>query len=175
MRVYVNKISIIGVFDTNVLLDFALSDSLALLADVFEAAALVPRHIREVELAKGATRGFGDPCVIEGREWIEIVDLDTDEFQVAQDLELRLGPRHRGEAHAIAIAHGRNLAVFTRDGTALKWAQRMGVPGISTVGILNRIVRLQLRPYATIREVAEAMTEANRMIDIEFLRAPGAR
>jgi predicted nucleic acid-binding protein len=40
-----------------------------------------------------------------------------------------------GEAHA--IAHSRNLAVFTRDGTALKWAQRMGVPGISTVGILN--------------------------------------
>lgn len=131
-----------GVFDANVLLDFSEAGAVHVLARLFGTGAHVAEHVRTVELSKGVLKGRPDPCIVGGSCWVTIVtDIDTNEYQLTEDLVLRLGEQHRGEAQSIALCYYRRLVFVTRDGKALRAAANRGIAVTTTTGILNEAIR----------------------------------
>jgi predicted nucleic acid-binding protein len=147
-----------GAFDANVLLDFCHAGAIDVLIDAFGPRAHVAEHVRHVELGKGKRNGLPDPCVVAGTAWVTTVDdLDTDEYQLTDDLTLRLGEHHRGEAQTIAICYYRRLVFVTRDGKALRAAANRGISVPTTTGVLNELLRTGTREASEVLAIAEAM------------------
>jgi len=107
---------------------------------------------------------------VDGDIWPEIIELDSDEFQVSQAIELRLGSRHRGEADSIAAASSRGIAICTRDADARREANRIGVATLKTIDLLNHFIGGRACSFERALEVASAMVTQGRAVEIELLQ-----
>ncbi|MDP9025603.1 MAG: hypothetical protein M3N13_09555 [Candidatus Eremiobacteraeota bacterium] len=159
-----------AVFDSCVLIDYDFGGGIAVLAQHFAGRANITRYVRDQELGKGLAKGKPDPCLHDGVSWIGTLDLDSDEHQLADELTLLLGKRHRGEAEGIAVCHFRRATFCSRDADAIIQAAERGVTVISTSGILNALVRNGVLPYAAALVIIKAM--APRGIDEQLLIKP---
>jgi hypothetical protein len=147
-----------GAFDSNVLLDFLHGDAIGILAATYGAGARVVKHICDHEFSKGRLKGLADPTIFDGCVWPTIIDdLDTNEYRMADDLTLRLGVRHRGEAETIAISFYRKLPFISRDIAALKIAYNRGIVVKTTTTLLNELLTSGGASHVRIAELAQRL------------------
>lgn len=127
-------------FDTVTLANFALADSLPLLAERYRGRGAVTVEVLD-ELDYGVSRGHavlaGIHRLLDARV-LSLVTLTAKERLHFVELRRHLG---RGEASAIAVARSRHWAVATDDRAARQTCRSLAVPLTGTVGILAAICR----------------------------------
>lgn len=136
------------IFDCCCLSNFALSDSLFILKNLYSSSAFVTEFV-SAEIMRGIQRGHKDLAKIQDslkQGWLKEVVLSTkEEKSLYETLSVSLG---LGEASSIAVAKARGLFFACDDRTARREAGLLDVKLTGTLGILkkavrNRIIRLK--------------------------------
>ena len=136
------------IFDCCCLSNFALSDSLFILKNLYSSSAFVTEFV-SAEIMRGIQRGHKDLAKIQDslkEGWLKEVVLSTkEEKSLYETLSVSLG---LGEASSIAVAKARGFFFACDDRTARREAGLLDVKLTGTLGILkkavwNRIIRLK--------------------------------
>jgi predicted nucleic acid-binding protein len=126
------------VFDTVVLSNFLLSDSVFILEKRYHGRGVITWHVYD-EISTGMAEfpklKRVDKLIAD--ELFELVYLSGEAHKLFRELIGHLG---KGEASCIAYAKGRNAIVVTDDRTARKQCSLMKMPFTGTVGILKASV-----------------------------------
>ncbi len=131
------------ILDTNVLSLFARVDRLDLLQRVFAAARspigffITPAIY--AELATGYERGvlyLAAPIQMVESGQVQVLDVLRADRLFISSLPARLAT---GEAEAIALCHRLNFVFVTHDRKAINFCERMGIPAIRLVSLLDRL------------------------------------
>jgi predicted nucleic acid-binding protein len=156
------------VFDTCVLSNFALSDSLPLLKTLYPQSALTTdlvalENLRRIQSGHAALAAVRQ-ALAEG--WLhEVSCTGREEKRLLENLSVSLGA---GEASCIAIARSRSYVFACDDRAARKEATLCGVRLTGTIGILIKAVR-----QGTV-ELKQANAILRKMVERGFY-APVAR
>ena len=87
-------------------------------------------------------------------DWLEIINLEGKEETVFQELLMRV---NAGEAVCLAVASERNGRILTDDRDARKLAAQLKVPVSSTLGILLRLVQIDVLTLTDANEILGRM------------------
>jgi len=136
------------IFDCCCLSNFALSDSLFILKNLYSSSAFVTEFV-SAEIMRGIQRGHKDLAKIQDslkEGWLKEVVLSTkEEKSLYETLSVSLG---LGGASSIAVAKARGYFFACDDRTASREAGLLDVKLTGTLGIIkkairNRIIRLK--------------------------------
>lgn len=131
------------IFDCCCLSNFALSNSLLILKNLYGNSAFVTEFV-SAEILRGIQRGHKNLAKIQDslREgWLKEVVLSTKkEKSLYETLSVSLG---LGEASSIAVAKARGFFFACDDRTARRGAGLLDVKLTGTLGILKKAVRIK--------------------------------
>ncbi|WP_456328370.1 hypothetical protein [Archaeoglobus sp.] len=88
---------------------------------------------------RGKEKGKPDAFLIDGVNWIKVVDDPVNAGQLAEKVGI-----HLGEACAILLAKSLNVPVLLDDSDARKFALGLGLEVVGSVGIIIKAVKLGL-------------------------------
>lgn len=129
------------IFDCCCLSNFALSDSLFILKNIYSSSAFVTEFV-SAEIMRGIQRGHKDLAEIQDslkEGWLKEVVLSTKkEKSLYETISVSLG---LGEASSIAVAKARGFFFACDDRTARREAGLLDVKLTGTLGILKKAVR----------------------------------
>lgn len=109
---------------------------LSLLKEIF-GEIVIPRTVKVEVVDKGKETGKPDAFLIDGVNWIKVVEDPPDADQLAEKVGI-----HRGEAYAILLAKSLNVPVLLDDSDARKFASGLGLEVVGSIGVIVRAVRL---------------------------------
>ena len=126
------------IFDTVVLSNFLLSDSIFILEKRYHGRALITWEIYD-EISAGIMEFLKLKQIdrLIDIETIKLVSISRKEHELFRQLSSHLG---KGEASCIAYASDRNVTVVTDDRNARKQCSQMNIPVTGTIGILKASV-----------------------------------
>ena len=136
--------------DNTVLSNFALVGHIDLLPKVLGAKVPTTPHVMG-EFNDGVSRGRLPKTNF---DWLELITLEAQEEIHLQKLVARVNV---GEASCLAVASYRNGRFLTDDRDARKLAAQLQVPISGTLGILQRLVKLDLMTVATANQILSSM------------------
>ena len=129
------------IFDCCCLSNFALSDSLFILENLFIKSASITNFV-SAEIMRGIQQGHKDLVKVSGalREgWLkEVVLSSKKEKSLFESLSVSLG---LGEASSIAVAKARGFVFASDDRAARREAGLLDVKLTGTLGILKKAIR----------------------------------
>ena len=148
--------------DNTVLSNFALVNRIELLTKALGSqVATTPQVIGEFN--DGVARGR----LPETRfDWIEILDMEADEESLFRDILVRV---NAGESSCLAISAQRNGRVLTDDRDARKLAAQLKIPVSGTLGILLRLVQIEVLAAPEANEILGQMIAAGYRSPVEKL------
>jgi len=111
---------------------------LNLLKEIFNEI-IIPRAVKVEVIDRGKEKGKPDAFLIDGVNWIKVVDDPVNAGQLAEKVGI-----HLGEACAILLAKSLNVPVLLDDSDARKFALGLGLEVVGSVGIIIKAVRLGL-------------------------------
>jgi hypothetical protein len=120
------------------LIHLAKIDELNLLKEIF-SEIIISQTVKMEVVDRGKDRGMPDAFLVDGVQWIRVVD---DPFN-AKSLAEKVGIHH-GEASTIMLAKSLSLPVLLDDSDARRFASGLGLQVIGSVGILIRSVKTGL-------------------------------
>lgn len=148
--------------DNTVLSNFALVKRIELLTQALgNRAATTPQVIGEFD--NGVTKGRLPETRL---DWLEIVDLATEEESLFRELSARVNV---GEASCLAASAQRNGRVLTDDRDARKLAAQLKIPVSGTLGILLRLVQIDVLTLPEANELLGQMIAAGYRSPVEKL------
>ena len=128
------------VFDSCCLSNFALSDTLFILENLYGSSAYITEFV-SAEILRGIQHGHKDLIKIQDsikEGWIGEISLITlEEKTLYETLSVSLG---LGEASSIAIAKSRGLRLASDDLTARREASHLDIQFSGTLGILKKAI-----------------------------------
>ena len=129
------------IFDCSCLSNFALSDALFVLENLYSKSAYITNFV-SAEIMRGIQQGHKDLARIQEalrKGWLEEVVLSSKkEKSLYETLSVSLG---LGEASSIAVAKSRGVVIACDDRAARREAGLMDVKLTGTIGILKKAVR----------------------------------
>ena len=138
--------------DNTVLSNFALVHKIQLLTTALAGEATTTSQVIE-EFRAGIANGRLPETKI---DWLGVIELDAEESSYFQRLLSRL---NAGEAACLAIAAKRNAQLLTDDRDARKLAAQLKVPVSGTIGILLRLVQIDVLTYDDANEILRLMID----------------
>lgn len=148
--------------DNTVLSNFALVQRIELLTKALGSqVAITPQVLGE--FADGVTKGRLPETRL---NWLEIVDLAAEEESLFRELSTRINV---GEASCLAVAAQRNGRVLTDDRDARKLAAQLKIPVSGTLGILLRLVQIEVLTMPDANEFLGQMITAGYRSPVEKL------
>ncbi len=111
---------------------------LNLLKEIFDEI-IIPETVKVEVIDRGKEKGKPDAFLIDGVNWIKVVDDPVNAGQLAEKVGI-----HLGEACAILLAKSLNVPVLLDDSDARKFALGLGLEVVGSVGIIIKAVRLGL-------------------------------
>ncbi len=111
---------------------------LNLLKEIFDEI-IIPRAVKVEVIDRGKEKGKPDAFLIDGVNWIKVVDDPVNAGQLAEKVGI-----HLGEACAILLAKSLNVPVLLDDSDARKFALGLGLEVVGSVGIIIKAVKLGL-------------------------------
>jgi len=150
------------VFDCCCLSNFALSDSLFILEDIFGKSAFITNYV-SAEILRGTQQGHEDLEKVQEalrKGWLEEAVLSSQkERSLYEALSVSLG---LGEASSIAVAKSRGFSFACDDRAARREAGLLDVKLTGTIGILK------IAASHKIINMTEGNLILDKMIDIGF-------
>lgn len=148
--------------DNTVLSNFALVNRIELLTKALgNQVATTPQVIDEFK--DGIARGRLPETRL---DWIEILDIEAEEESLFREIMVRL---NAGEASCLAVAARRNGRVLTDDRDARKLAAQLKIPVSGTLGILLRLVQIDVLTTPEANEFLGQMIAAGYRSPVEKL------
>lgn len=136
--------------DNTVLSNFALVNQIELLTKALGSQiATTPQVIDEFN--NGVARERLPETKL---DWLEVINLETEEEELFQELLTRV---NLGEAACLAVASQRNGRILTDDRDARKLAAQMKIPVSGTLGVLLRLVQIDMLTLSEANEILERM------------------
>ena len=132
------------IFDSCVISNFALSDSLSVIKELYANRAYITDFV-SAEILRGIQKGYDElmgirEAISEG--WLKETVLRTkEEKAIFESLSMSLG---WGEASSIAVAKVRGLIFACDDKVARREASLLGVRLTGTLGILKKALRKKI-------------------------------
>ena len=127
--------------DNTVLTNFALINQLELISEALgNQIATTPQVINEYR--EGVAKGLLPEAEW---NWLKIIDLGSNEEAMYQEHLKRV---NAGEAACLAVAGQRNGRILTDDRDARKLAAQLKIPISGTIGILLRLVQIEVLTMA---------------------------
>ena len=147
------------IFDTVVLSNFLLSDSLFLVEKRYNGKGVITG-----EVYGELTAGFASYPQLQHPSVDELIDSGVFELTSLSRKELKIykqliGHLGRGEASCIAIADNRNTTMVSDDRAARSRCIQMNIPVTGTIGILKASVIDGLLTTANADEILQKMVE----------------
>ncbi|MFZ2055489.1 MAG: hypothetical protein WAU81_14970 [Candidatus Aminicenantales bacterium] len=161
------------VFDCCVLSNFALSDSLFILKNLYGSSAFLTDFV-SAEIVKGIQSGHSGLSRIEdalAQGWLKEISLGRKgERAIWRTLTVSLG---LGEASSIAVAKIRGWLFACDDRVARREAGLLGVKLTGTLGILKKAVRHRVVILKSADRILVRMTDHGFYSPVDSLRALG--
>lgn len=136
--------------DNTVLSNFALVNRIELLTNAFGNQIATTSQVLD-EFEDGVARGRLPETLL---DWLEILDLEAEEESLFRELLARV---NAGEASCLAIAAQRNGRVLTDDRDARKLAAQLKIPISGTLGILLRLVHINVLALSEANDILGQM------------------
>lgn len=136
--------------DNTVLSNFALVNRIELLTNAFGNQIATTSQVLD-EFEDGVARGRLPETLL---DWLEILDLEAEEESLFRELLARV---NAGEASCLAIAAQRNGRVLTDDRDARKLAAQLKIPISGTLGILLRLVQINVLALSEANDILGQM------------------
>jgi len=149
--------------DNIVLSNFALISRVDLLPKALGKKVAAPSQVIE-EFSAGITKNRL-PTTDLG--WLSIVELKFEEDKLFKEHLVRL---NAGEAACLAIASNQNGRILTDDRDARKLAAQLKVPVSGTIGILLRLVQIEVLTFSGANELLEKMISKGYRSPVKNLR-----
>jgi len=148
--------------DNTVLSNFVLVNRIELLTEALgNEVATTPQVIDEFE--DGVARGRLPETRL---DWLEVLNLGTEEESLFRELLVRV---NAGEASCLAVAVQRNGRVLTDDRDARKLAAQLKIPISGTLGILLRLVQINVLALSEANEILGQMITGGYRSPVEKL------
>jgi predicted nucleic acid-binding protein len=148
--------------DNTVLSNFALVNRIELLTNALgNQVATTSQVIGEFD--DGVTKGRLPETRL---DWIEILVVEAEEESLFGELLARV---NAGEASCLAVAARRNGRVLTDDRDARKLAAQLKIPVSGTLGILLRLVQIDMLTTPEVNEILGQMIAAGYRSPVEKL------
>lgn len=148
--------------DNTVLSNFVLVNRIELLTEALgNEVATTPQVIGEFN--DGVARGRLPETRL---DWLEVVNLGTEEESLFRELLVRV---NAGEASCLAVAVQRNGRVLTDDRDARKLAAQLKIPISGTLGILLRLVQINVLALSEANEILGQMIAGGYRSPVEKL------
>lgn len=140
----------IFLLDNTVLSNFALVNRIELLTNAFGNQSATTSQVLD-EFENGVARGRLPETRL---DWLEILDMEAEEEPLFGELLARV---NAGEASCLAIAVQRNGRVLTDDRDARKLAAQLKIPVSGTLGILLRLVQINVLALSEANDILGQM------------------
>jgi hypothetical protein len=148
--------------DNTVLSNFVLVNRIELLTEALgNEVATTPQVIGEFN--DGVARGRLPETRL---DWLEVLNLGTEEESLFRELLVRV---NAGEASCLAVAVQRNGRVLTDDRDARKLAAQLKIPISGTLGILLRLVQINVLALSEANEILGQMITGGYRSPVEKL------
>lgn len=148
--------------DNTVLSNFVLVNRIELLTEALgNEVATTPQVIGEFN--DGVARGRLPETRL---DWLEVVNLGAEEESLFRELLVRV---NAGEASCLAVAVQRNGRVLTDDRDARKLAAQLKIPISGTLGILLRLVQINVLALSEANEILGQMIAGGYRSPVEKL------
>ena len=136
--------------DNTVLSNFALVNRIELLTNAFGNQSATTSQVFD-EFENGVARGRLPETRL---DWLEILDMEAEEEPLFGELLARV---NAGEASCLAVAAQRNGRILTDDRDARKLAAQLKIPVSGTLGILLRLVQINVLALSEANDILGQM------------------
>lgn len=148
--------------DNTVLSNFALVNRIELLTNALgNQSATTSQVLGEFE--NGVARGRLPETQL---DWLEVLDMEAEEELLFWELLARV---NAGEASCLAVAAQRNGRVLTDDRDARKLAAQLKIPVSGTLGILLRLVQINVLALSEANDILGQMITGGYRSPVEKL------